>query len=72
VGLRLHPEKTRIVFVSANAGGGWVVPPPSCGAVGEMEVGWPSGASLRGAASNRRALRPLTAVRGERSRKSHD
>jgi hypothetical protein len=72
VGLRLHPDKTRIVFVSANAGGGWVVPPPSCGAVGEMEVGWPSGASLRGAASNRRALRPLTAVRGERSRKSHD
>jgi hypothetical protein len=71
VGLRLHPDKTRIVFVSANAGGGgWCS--PSCGAVGEMEVGWPSGASLRGAASNRRALRPLTAVRGERSRKSHD
>src|SRR6266498_799826 len=34
-----------------------------------MEVVWPFGASLRGAASNHRALRPLTAVRGERSRK---
>src|SRR6188472_2800660 len=67
VGLQLHPDKTKIVFVSANVGGGgWCS--PSCGAVGEMEVGWPSGASLRGAASNRRALRPLTAVRGERSR----
>src|SRR5664279_115997 len=30
-----------------------------CGAVREMEVGWPSGASLRGAASKHRALRPL-------------
>lgn len=40
--------------------------PALCGAVGEMEVGWPSGASLRGAASNHRALRPLMAVRGER------
>ena len=28
VGLMLHPEKTRIVFVSANAGGGWVAPLP--------------------------------------------
>jgi hypothetical protein len=34
----------------------------SCGAVREMEVVWPSGASLRGAASNRRALRSLSAV----------
>jgi hypothetical protein len=31
-----------------------------------MEVGWPSGAALRGVVSNHRALRPLTAVRGER------
>jgi hypothetical protein len=28
VGLRLHPEKTRIVFVSANAGGGGWCPRP--------------------------------------------
>ena len=49
-----------------------MVSPSFRGAVGEMEVGWPSGASLRGAASNHRALRPLTAVRGERSRKSHE
>jgi len=70
-GLVFNEDKTKIVLVSANVGGGgWCS--PSCGAVGEMEVGWPSGASLRGAASNRRALRPLTAVRGERSRKSHD
>ena len=45
-GLAINEDKTRIVLVSANAGGGWVVPLPSCGAVGEMEVGWPSGASL--------------------------
>jgi hypothetical protein len=36
------------------------------GAVRVMEVGWPSGAALRGVVSNHRALRPLTAVRGER------
>jgi RNA-directed DNA polymerase len=35
VGLRLHPDKTKIVFVSANAGGGRVFDgePASCGAV---------------------------------------
>ena len=36
------------------------------GAVRVMEVGWPSGAALRGVVPNHRALRPLTAVRGER------
>ena len=36
------------------------------GAVRVMEVGWPSEAALRGVVSNYRALRPLTAVRGER------
>jgi hypothetical protein len=36
------------------------------GAVRVMEVGWSSGAALRGVVSNHRALRPLTAVRGER------
>ena len=36
------------------------------GAVRVMEVGWPFGAALRGVVSNHRALRPLTAVRGER------
>ncbi|MGH3887145.1 MAG: helix-turn-helix transcriptional regulator, partial [Pseudonocardiaceae bacterium] len=45
--------ETRIVLVSANAGGQVCDGEPApCGAVGEMEVGWPSGASLRGAASN--------------------
>ena len=28
VGLRLHPDKTKIVFVSANAGGGGWCPRP--------------------------------------------
>ena len=36
------------------------------GAVRVMEVGWPSETALRGVVSNHRALRPLTAVRGER------
>src|SRR5918997_5619751 len=36
------------------------------GAVRVMEVGWPSGAALRGVVANHRALRPLTVVRGER------
>jgi hypothetical protein len=36
------------------------------GAVRVMEVGWPSEVALRGVVSNHRALRPLTAVRGER------
>ena len=37
-----------------------------CGAVRVMEVGWPSGIALQEEVSNQRALRPLTAVRGER------
>jgi hypothetical protein len=36
------------------------------GAVRVMEVGWSSEAALRGVVSNHRALRSLTAVRGER------
>ena len=40
-----------------------------CGAVRVMEVVWPSGIALQGEISNQRALRPLTAVRGERHRK---
>jgi hypothetical protein len=40
--------------------------PVNSGAVREMEVAWPSGGALRGEPSNHRALRPLTAVRGER------
>jgi hypothetical protein len=34
-----------------------------------MEVVWPSGIALRGVVPNHCALRPLTAVRGERHRK---
>jgi hypothetical protein len=37
-----------------------------CGAVRVMEVAWPSGIALQEEVSNQRALRPLTAVRGER------
>jgi hypothetical protein len=37
-----------------------------CGAVRVMEVVWPSGIALQEEVSNQRALRPLTAVRGER------
>jgi len=40
--------------------------PAGCGAVRVMEVVWPSGIALQGEVSNQRALRPLTAVRGER------
>jgi hypothetical protein len=36
------------------------------GAVRVMEVAWPSGIALQEEVSNQRALRPLTAVRGER------
>jgi len=39
-----------------------------CGAVRVMEVVWPSGIALRGVVPNHCALRPLTAVRGERHR----
>jgi hypothetical protein len=37
-----------------------------CGAVRVMEVVWPFGIALQEEVSNQRALRPLTAVRGER------
>jgi hypothetical protein len=37
-----------------------------CGAVRVMEVDWPSGIALQEEVPNQRALRPLTAVRGER------
>lgn len=37
-----------------------------CGAVRVMEAVWPSGIALQEEVSNQRALRPLTAVRGER------
>ena len=40
-----------------------------CGAVRVMEVAWPSGIALQEEVSNQRALRPLTAVRGERHAK---
>ena len=40
--------------------------PTGCGAVRVMEVVWPSGIALQEEVSNQRALRPLTAVRGER------
>src|SRR5258707_12006824 len=55
-------------FVNTNVGGGLVVGSGSadCGAVRVMEVGWPSGIALQEEVSNQRALRPLTAVRGER------
>jgi hypothetical protein len=36
------------------------------GAVRVMEVCWPFGIALQEEVSNQRALRPLTAVRGER------
>lgn len=42
-----------------------------CGAVRVMEVVWPSGIALQEEVSNQRALRPLTAVRGERHAKRH-
>jgi len=55
-------------FVNTNVGGGLVVVGGSAdrGAVRVMEVGWPSGIALQEEVSNQRALRPLTAVRGER------
>jgi hypothetical protein len=42
-----------------------------CGAVRVMEVCWPSDIALQEEVSNQRALRPLTAVRGERHVKRH-
>src|SRR5713101_528765 len=55
-------------LVNTNVGGGLVVVGGSAdrGAVRVMEVGWPSGIALQEEVSNQRALRPLTAVRGER------
>ena len=55
-------------LVNTNVGGDLVVDGGSAdrGAVRVMEVGWPSGIALQGEVSNQRALRPLTAVRGER------
>jgi hypothetical protein len=50
--------------VNTNAGGGSMVDGGSaeCGAVELMEVGWPSGAALRGEASNRPQLHWLKTV----------
>jgi hypothetical protein len=58
-------------LVNTNAGGGSVSDggPADCGAVRVMEVVWPSGIALREEVPNHCALRPLTAVRGERHRK---
>jgi hypothetical protein len=55
-------------LVNTNVGGDLVVDGGSAdrGAVRVMEVGWPSGIALQEEVSNQRALRPLTAVRGER------
>ena len=56
-------------FVNTNVEGGVGIEMAGLagsGAVRVMEVGWPSGTALRGVVSNHRALRPLTAVRGER------
>jgi len=60
-----------VELVNTNAGGGLVSDGglADCGAVRVMEVVWPSGIALRGEVSNHYALRPLTAVRGERHRK---
>ena len=54
--------------MNTNVGGGLVIDGESadCGAVRVMEVCWPSGIALQEEVSNQRALRPLTAVRGER------
>jgi hypothetical protein len=59
--------------VNTNAGGGLVVDGESAdrGAVRVMEVCWPSDIALQEEVSNQRALRPLTAVRGERHVKRH-
>lgn len=59
--------------VNTNVGGGLVVDGEStdCGAVRVMEVCWPSDIALQEEVSNQRALRPLTAVRGERHVKRH-
>ena len=58
-------------LVNTNAGGGRVNDGgfADCGAVRVMEVVWPSGIALREEVPNHCALRPLTAVRGERHRK---
>ena len=57
----------RVELVNTNVEGGSVDGGlAGIGAVREMEVGWPSEAALRGEASNHCALRPLSAVRGER------
>jgi hypothetical protein len=60
-----------VKLVNTNAGGGSVNDGGSAnrGAVRVMEVVWPSGFALRGEVPNHCALRPLTAVRGERHRK---
>ena len=52
VGLRLHPDKTRIVFVNMNAGGGCDGGPDGCGSLRGDGGAWPSGDALRGESSN--------------------
>ena len=60
-------------LVNTNVGGGLVEGGESAdrGAVRVMEVCWPSDIALQEEVSNQRALRPLTAVRGERHVKRH-
>jgi hypothetical protein len=52
VGLLMHPDKTRIVFVSMNAGGGCDGGPDACGSLRGDGGEWPSGDALRGESSN--------------------
>ena len=52
VGLELHPDKTRIVFVNMNAGGGCDGGPDGCGSLRGDGGAWPSGDALRGESSN--------------------
>ncbi len=61
----------RLVNTNVGGGPGEHGEPADCGAVRVMEVGWPSGIALQGEVPNQRALRPLTAVRGERHVKRH-
>ena len=63
-----HGALAEDCFVNTNVEVGLVVDggPAGCGAVRVMEVVWPSGIALQEEVSNQRALRPLTAVRGER------
>jgi RNA-directed DNA polymerase len=51
-GLRLHPAKTKIVFVNMNAGGGCDGGPDGCGSLRGDGGAWPSGDALRGESSN--------------------